>query len=447
MLCVVIGIVPPLDDEKRIAFLRQNSKARMKNAEGGETRICWARDTRQKSWVVPDEDLDDAPTMLLSAYLFNCDDDNEDNGFGGVYGGNELRTNPGEFASFVEGLLDSKINYSCEVWASAPAPLPLITFGTGGGGDSSFEGQKPPESTAIQNSGIASRSEQSDFRQNGLCLLPNIFLSNNNDDGEGTLVLSEIRSMVDEAIHEAEDAITRNHSGIEIGEDAFLFREIASRSKHRFDLLIRKETQLYQLLWDRVRGTDISGLLRKLFSGSDHDNPEEVVAGVEWDMDLSVVYSKPGANHQGWHADGGHAEGASDAGWNGEDGLSSSLAAPYAVCLFVPLIDLDDTVGFTQFWPGSHRHKDLVGFGPFAEVAKATWDGIVSAGEAIVYDYRLLHRGMPNRSRSSDAAHTAAAATPPPPHPYRAVLQLLCRRTWYTEKNNYGTESIYRAAH
>jgi hypothetical protein len=34
--------------------------------------------------------------------------------------------------------------------------------------------------------------------------------------------------------------------------------------------------------------------------------------------------------------------------------------------VFVPLIDLDSSVGFTQFWPGSHAHPELAGFGPAA---------------------------------------------------------------------------------
>jgi len=38
-------------------------------------------------------------------------------------------------------------------------------------------------------------------------------------------------------------------------------------------------------------------------------------------------------------------------------------ADPYALCVFVPLIDLDQDVGFTQFWPGSHRYNGLWGFG------------------------------------------------------------------------------------
>jgi len=225
--------------------------------------------------------------------------------------------------------------------------------------------------------------------------------------------LSQIRSMVDDAIRDAETAIATNRPTIRIGEDDFLFREIASRSKHRFDLLIANDTDLYRLVRNQVFSETslVPELLQRLFSGNKNGST------VEWEVDLSVVYSKPGANHQGWHADGGHLE---------EGNCDNALALPYAICLFVPLIDLDNLVGFTQFWPGSHRYKELVGFGPFAEVAAATWDGVVPVGKAIVYDYRLLHRGMPNASTNN-----------------RAVLQLLCRKSWYQEKNNYGKQSIY----
>lgn len=56
---------------------------------------------------------------------------------------------------------------------------------------------------------------------------------------------------------------------------------------------------------------------------------------------MSVVYSRPGAGEQDWHSDGPHI--GHGAGWDGE-----GAAAPYALCVFVPLIDLNPTVGFTQ---------------------------------------------------------------------------------------------------
>ena len=385
------------------------------NPDGVEIRIRWARDTLQESWVVPDEDANGTPTMLFSAFLSDQNETSDEKGESSIYGNNDdLGVTPEDFASFVQDFVNNiKHNndtndeeYRCEVWASAPAPLPLMTYGK--------------DICEIKEDCLLS-----DFRQKGMCLLPNVL---ENDAPPTTLVMDKIRSMVDEAIHEAEAAISKNHPTIKVGEDAFLFREIASRSKHRFDLLINKEASLYQIVSDQVLGAQskVPSILQKLFCGKENDNEED--SQLEWEMDLSVVYSKPGANHQGWHADGGHMEGISDAGWDESNATTNTLAAPYVICLFVPLIGLNHTVGFTQFWPGSHKHRGLVGFGPFAEVAKATWDGTVRAGEAIVYDYRLLHRGTPNYSNSG-AGVSSIDEKPIQFHPYRAVLQLLCRRT------------------
>ena len=156
---------------------------------------------------------------------------------------------------------------------------------------------------------------------------------------------------------------------------------------------------------------------------------------------------------------------------------------PYAICIFIPLIDLNDTVGYTQFWLGSHKYKNLQGFGKFSEISNSTCDigRTTKKGNGILYDYRLLHRGMPNtnfRTNNVDdvdavdavdavddeqqqdnttATHSNSNSNSndededddkqeqeqeQPPY-YRPVLQLLCRRKFYKEKNNYGTKSIY----
>ena len=405
MLCVVIGIVPPLDDSTRTRLFSRVREIEQPDS-GDKTRVSWAKDTLQESWIVPDEDADDVPTMLVSAYLSNQQNGDGERGIFGNQSSN-VGVTPEDFVSIVQTEInDDGQEYSCEVWASAPAPLPLLRIG-----DNSMD------------------HFQSEFSEKGLCVLPNVLSSSDETDA-----LSSIRAMVDDAIHDAEGAIATNHPTIQVGEDSFLFREIASRSKHRFDLLIGNDTDLYRLVWNQVLGddSDIPQLLQTLFSGSNTENQTKTV---EWEMDLSVVYSKPGANHQGWHADGGHVEGGSDTSWDESSSHKTTVAPPYAICLFVPLIDLDHIVGFTQFWPGTHKYKELVGFGPFAEVVQATWDGTVRAGAAVVYDYRLLHRGMPNHSNQQRQINNF--------HPYRAVLQLLCRKSWYKEKNNYGNASIY----
>ena len=79
---------------------------------------------------------------------------------------------------------------------------------------------------------------------------------------------------------------------------------------------------------------------------------------------VSVVYSRPGADAQDWHSDGSHI--AASSGWGG--GWGDKRLSPYALCVFVPLVDLDQCIGFTQFWPGTHLHPKLAGFGASAPI-------------------------------------------------------------------------------
>ena len=141
-----------------------------------------------------------------------------------------------------------------------------------------------------------------------------------------------------------------------------------------------------------------------------------------WRCDVSVVYSRPGAAHQDWHCDGRHLAGAARADFDGD-----GLAPPYALCVFCPLVDLNADVGFTQFWAGSHRGAELIGFGGAAEVLRGTVDGIVQAGGAVAYDYRTMHRGMANVSVGTT----------------RPVLQFLYAESNYRETKNYGAESLF----
>jgi hypothetical protein len=138
--------------------------------------------------------------------------------------------------------------------------------------------------------------------------------------------------------------------------------------------------------------------------------------------DVSVVYSKPGALNQDWHCDGRHLAGAQKADFDG-----SGVSRPYAVCVFVPLVDLSPEVGFTQFWAGSHRSEGLIGFGAAALVLRGNVDGIIKKGGCVAYDYRTMHRGMGNASKDT----------------LRPVLQFLYATEAYQETKNYGSRSLF----
>ena len=283
-------------------------------------------------------------------------------------------------------------DHACELWGSAPALLPL----------------KPSEEydhhIFYDNATAFEEWTRITMKQWGMFVQKDLLTTDE---------VTRLRQIILDEIFHIETLIKAHHPSIEVGKDTFSFREIASRGNERFDLMISPPSTATEFV-ATVINPRVSHVLNQIIGQID----------VEVDCDISVVYSKPGAPNQGWHADGDHQKGATDAGLD-KDGWKTKLSDPYAICIFIPLIDLNEETGYTQFWPASHRNKGLAGFGAFAEIAGATWNGKCNAGSAIWYDYRLMHRGMKNESTV-----------------LRPVLQLLFRRNWYIEKRNYGEESL-----
>ena len=254
--------------------------------------------------------------------------------------------------------------------------------------------------------------------------------------------LARLIAVANARMSNAEAALATNHPTLDVGADVFAFREMGSRGGRRFDLLFPKPE------WERDETDDarndaaficafaasapwvqtlIDPLLgknepRKRIDGSTTSSSGSADA---WWCDVSIVYSKPGARDQDWHCDGRHLAGESRADFTG-----AGVSAPYAVCVFVPLCDLNQEVGFTQFWGGSHVTDGLIGFGAAAEVLRGCVDGVVDAGGFVAYDYRTMHRGMRNTSDGTT----------------RPVLQFLYARSNYRETKNYGASSIFRPA-
>ncbi|KAL7545774.1 hypothetical protein ACHAWF_009119 [Thalassiosira exigua] len=289
-------------------------------------------------------------------------------------------------------ILDN-LGYSCELWASAPAILPLRPLC----GYTQHLMHFPENSWEDQAS--SATKEWGMFVQTSVIEIHEVQI---------------LRSCVEEEIMIAENLIRLRRPALVLGKDIISFKEIASRGNDRFDLLLQPPSKARDIVEQVIIGRNTS-ILEQILGGRLNE---------DIDFDVSIVYSKPGAPNQGWHADGDHQKGANDAGWE-IDGWKNQLAKPYALCMFIPLIDLDDETGYTQFWPASHRNRGLMGFGPVAEIAEATFDGKCKAGDAIWYDYRLMHRGMQNTSTL-----------------LRPVVQVLFKKNWYVEKRNYGTESL-----
>jgi hypothetical protein len=73
----------------------------------------------------------------------------------------------------------------------------------------------------------------------------------------------------------------------------------------------------------------------------------------------------------------------------GAPGVQPFYAPVHALNVFVPLVDLSEDRGPTEFVPGSHRDYDVD-----APSKKET----LLKGQALLFDYRLKHRGLGNNS-------------------------------------------------
>ena len=291
----------------------------------------------------------------------------------------------------------------CEEWASAPAPIPLAPIN---GYPYDFQVNDDEDAFGLSDEECLARKL---IQQWGMFRVNNLLTSDQ---------LREMRGLVNRSIKCIEEALEKFQPQVDVGRDNFLFKEIASRSLHRYDLRVERESEIGDMVNAFVwRHPKVQRYLSQTLTALD-----------DIEYDISIVYSKPGALYQGWHADGNHVVGRPDAGWD-ELGYKHKLASSHAVCLFIPLIDLNEEVGFPQFWPGSHRFRNLVGFGKIAEVTESCWNGICKAGDSLWYDYRLMHRGMPNSSLDT----------------LRPVLQIIFQERFHYEKRdyNFGTKSVY----
>jgi len=137
------------------------------------------------------------------------------------------------------------------------------------------------------------------------------------------------------------------------------FVEFKLRHQGRYDMVIK---ELYNL--DFIKKPPWEALVRALLG-----------------IDCILVYagcmlSIPGSVVQPWHSDGEHLS-------------ESQHLPPHCLNIFIPLIDLTMQNGPTQFIPTSHINFDT---------KNSSVVITAKAGQCILFDYRLRHRGLANKS-------------------------------------------------
>lgn len=136
----------------------------------------------------------------------------------------------------------------------------------------------------------------------------------------------------------------------------------------------------------------VTALARKLMG-------EDLIIG-----EMGVVISHAGAGPQEIHRDSHFLFGGID--------MEMDLP-PFAMTLLVPLLDVTEGMGPTEFWPGTHLNRDETADGPPQRA-------VVNAGSVTFIDSRVLHRGGANVTG-----------------PVRPTAYFSFHRPWYVEKFGY----------
>ena len=102
----------------------------------------------------------------------------------------------------------------------------------------------------------------------------------------------------------------------------------------------------------------------------------------------------------------------------------------HSLVVFLPLCDLNEENGPTASLPGLHQRwtsdaLEAEADAPGSSTAGAPAIMDVHAGDAIIFDYRILHRGLANTSAED-----------------RPLAYFTYGRSWFRDATNYSSTSI-----
>ncbi|KAI2494928.1 phytanoyl-CoA dioxygenase [Fragilaria crotonensis] len=190
------------------------------------------------------------------------------------------------------------------------------------------------------------------------------------------------------------------------------------------DGLHRHAMQEFERLYDALQKHDANGVWRE-YEETGRWKPlvNDILGPTNRLVKCGCVLSLPSCGMQYWHSDGVHRGKSADFD-------SQDAALTHALCVFVPLIDLTEATGCTEFWAGSHKYSKLLQKGGEQSLPGGTI-GLMKKGDALRYDYRTIHRGTANSSRSA-----------------RPVCYFLYAREGYedVEDQNFRNESVFDAS-
>ena len=184
------------------------------------------------------------------------------------------------------------------------------------------------------------------------------------------------------------------------------YNEIVMRNPGRYE--IRWDPEIVggpsiQPLVDQLKGI-IPSLFNKEFADMSHIH-----------MHMSLIMATTDSTEQSYHADGEH--------------LDLSQHQPvHCLNVFIPLVDVPQDRGPTEIFPASHfttRQPSPMKID--TALLNAPYAPELKVGDALMFDYRTLHRGKPNLSRTN-----------------RPMLVLSFSEDWFTDVKNWPERSMMK---
>ena len=226
--------------------------------------------------------------------------------------------------------------------------------------------------------------------------------------------------------------------------ETFRFHEVASRCKGRMDVRHETDKQPFSSP-DIVENQSLRPIIDSLLGGASDPSHSPIL------LYAGLILSLPGSDDQPWHKDGMPLF--------PELSPHDSVLPPYAINVFVPLSDQDGCLeaGPTEFIPGSHvleediamqkldqaekeysrKSNQKVSFATSEIDSEELKPGIVSPvlyqGDALLYDYRVCHRGTSNLTGKEVSTGQV-----------RRILYLMYARPWFKEHLNFGSDWLFQ---
>lgn len=246
----------------------------------------------------------------------------------------------------------------------------------------------------LSSSGVASDDTNSDstfhhgvetFLASGCCVIPNVlqmdFVAQCNEKAT-----NDLDFLNEELSQRRREAIASNQEHLLAAVARGDFRELVDRDGERRDVRFQLDRFPFTAP-GLIYNPSVYPLVKELLGGGDVNL---LYAGVMWALPTDT---EKGGESQKWHGDGGHL-------------FSHTHLPPHCINVFYPLVDLTEKNGPTEFIPGTHYLDQ------FNDESLPRFALTCKAGGAVLFDYRLKHRGGANRTTENRPVLYLAYAKP-----------------------------------